>query len=234
MTKSKKLIVISLGGSLVAPEEIDAVFIKNFRDLIIGYARKGFKFIIVCGGGKTARKYQGAAKSITRISKEDADWLGILATRINAFLLKSVFGEFVCPNIIENPLGKIDFGKKVILFSGGWKPGRSTDYLSVLLAKRFGADKILNLTNIDYVYDKDPKKFKDAKRIKNIHWKEFRKLIPKKWSPGLNAPFDPIASKEAEKTGLEVAILNGKKLKNIENYLNGKNFIGTLIKNHNL
>lgn len=177
-----------------------------------------------------ARKYQNAAKSIAKISNEDADWLGILATRINAALLKSTLGELAHPDVIENPFGKIDFGKKVILFSGGWKPGFSTDYLSVLLAKRFRAEKVLNLTNIDYVYDKDPKKFKDAKQIKNIYWKEFRKLLPKKWSPGLNAPFDPIASKEAEKAGVEVAILNGKKLKNIEDYLNGKNFIGTLIK----
>ena len=230
MVKNKNFIVIALGGSLIVPDEIDAVFIKNFRDLIVGRAKKGFKFIIVCGGGKMARKYQNAAKSIAKISNEDADWLGILATRINAALLKSTLGELAHPDVIENPFGKIDFGKKVILFSGGWKPGFSTDYLSVLLAKRFRAEKVLNLTNIDYVYDKDPKKFKDAKQIKNIYWKEFRKLLPKKWSPGLNAPFDPIASKEAEKAGVEVAILNGKKLKNIEDYLNGKNFIGTLIK----
>src|SRR3989338_3318044 len=191
MVKNKNFIVISLGGSLIVPDEIDAVFIKNFRDLIVGRAKKGFKFIIVCGGGKMARKYQNAAKSIAKISNEDADWLAILATRINAALLKSTLGELAHPDVIENPFGKIDFGKKVILFSGGWKPGFSTDYLSVLLAKRFRAEKVLNLTNIDYVYDKDPKKFKDAKQIKNIYW---------------------------------------KKLKNIEDYLNGKNFIGTLIK----
>ena len=83
---------------------------------------------------------------------------------------------------------------------------------------------------IDYIYDKDPKLFKDAKPIKKTSWKEFRKILPKNWSPGLNSPFDPIAAKEAEKLNIEVASLDGKNLDNFERYLNNLNFIGTIIK----
>jgi uridylate kinase len=100
----------------------------------------------------------------------------------------------------------------------------------VLLAKNFGVKKIVNLTNIDYVYDKDPRKFKDAKKIEKISWKDFRKIVGDKWDPGLNVPFDPVASKDAEKLKLEVAIINGKSLDNFERYLNNEKFIGTVIK----
>ena len=75
-----------------------------------------------------------------------------------------------------------------------------------------------------------PKKFKNAVPIKNILWKDFRKIVGNKWEPRMNKPFDPIASREAEKLGLEVVILNGKKLKNFERYLNGEKFIGTVIR----
>jgi len=226
---SKNLIVISVGGSLIVPEKIDLNFLKTFKKLILKYIKKGKKFVIICGGGKTARNYQKMAKNFRGVKKEDVDWLGIYGTLINACLLKAIFHKWSHPKIIENPSEKINF-KERILIAAGWKPGFSTDYDAVLLAKNFGAKKIINLTNIDYVYDKDPKKFKDAKPKKQISWKEFRKLLPKKWSPGLNVPFDPVASREAQKLQLEVVIINGKKLKNLENYLENKNFIGTKIK----
>jgi uridylate kinase len=89
---------------------------------------------------------------------------------------------------------------------------------------------VVNLSNIDYVYNKDPKKFKNAKKIKEISWADFRKIVGDKWDPGLNVPFDPIASKIAQEAQMEVVIMNGKKLKNLENYLEGKKFTGTVIR----
>jgi uridylate kinase len=58
-------------------------------------------------------------------------------------------------------------------------------------------------------------------KIEQTNWADFRKLIPDRWDPGLSSPFDPIAAKEAESLGLEVAIINGKKLDEFENYLSG-------------
>ncbi len=224
----KNLIIISVGGSLIVPDKIDVSFLESFKSLITKYIKKGKKFIIICGGGKTARNYQEAAKALGNSGKEDNDWLGICGTKINAQLLKTIFSKFSYPKIIDNPLQKLDFKKKIILASG-WKPGFSTDFGVVILAKRFKAEKIINLTNINCVYNKDPKKFKDAKPVKKISWADFRKLLPEKWKPGLNSPFDPIASKEAQKLGIEVIILNGKNIKNLEKYLEGKQFIGTII-----
>lgn len=222
-------IVISVGGSLIVPGDIDTVFLSDFRDEIVRQTRKGKKFAIICGGGKTARKYQNAAKSLSQISNEDLDWIGIHATRINAHLMLSVLRKYANKKIVKNPASGFNFEKNVII-AAGWKPGFSTDYDAVLIAKKLKARRVVNLSNIKCVYDKDPNKFKSAKPIRHISWADFRKLLPAKWDPGLNAPFDPIASREAQRTCLEVAILDGKNIKNFRNYIEGKAFEGTIIR----
>jgi uridylate kinase len=224
----KNLFVISLGGSLLVPGEIDVNFLKKFKAIIEREIKRNKKFIIIVGGGKTARNYQNAAKSLIKVSNEDLDWLGIHATRINAHLLLTIFRKYAYYRIIKNPKEKVEFKEK-ILVAAGWKPGFSTDYDAVLLAKTYGSDTIINLTNVDYVYDKDPNKFKDAKPFKEISWKDYLKLIDQKWTPGMSAPFDPVASKLAQKFKFKVVILNGKKLKNLKNYLENIKFNGTLI-----
>jgi uridylate kinase len=224
----EEIYVISLGGSLVVPNEINIKFLSLFKNIIEKKIKENKKFIIIVGGGKTARNYQNAAKAITKVSNEDLDWLGIHATRINAHLLLTIFRKYAHFRIIKNPKEKINFKEK-ILVAAGWKPGFSTDYDAVLLAKTYGSDTIINLTNVDYVYDKDPNKFKDAKPFKEISWKDYLKLIEQKWIPGMSAPFDPIASKLAQKFKFKVIILNGKKIKNLKNYLENKKFTGTII-----
>ena len=223
-----KIYVISLGGSLVVPNEINIKFLSLFKNIIEKKIKENKKFIIIVGGGKTARNYQNAAKALTKVSNEDLDWLGIHATRINAHLLLTIFRKYAYFRIIKNPKEKAKFKEK-ILIAAGWKPGFSTDYDAVLLAKTHGSDTIINLTNVDYVYDKDPNKFKDAKPFKEISWKDYLKLIEQKWIPGMSAPFDPIASKLAQKFKFKVVILNGKKIKNLKNYLENKKFTGTII-----
>ena len=220
----KEILVLSVGGSLIVPDSIDINFLLEFKKIILNQNKK---FIIICGGGKTARRYQEVAKNIVPSLKDELDWLGIQATILNAYLLRTIFKEKAYKKIIRNPNEKVNFNEDILIASG-WKPGFSTDYDAVLLSKNFGIKKLVNLTNVDYVYNKDPK-FKDAKPIKEISWKEFRKLLPNKWEPGLSTPFDPVAAEEAEKSGLEVIVMNGKKLKNLENYLNKKEFIGTKI-----
>jgi len=223
----KEIIVISLGGSLIVPDEIDFRFLKNFRRLILTQSRRGKRFVLICGGGRTARNYQQAAKKIGRLTDNDLDWLGIHATRINAHLLRSIFVKVAHKKIVK-PTDIINF-KKSVLIAAGWKPGNSTDYCAVLLAKKYQAKKILNLSNIDYVFDRDPRTDKNAKPLEKMSWQDFRRLIPKKWSPGLNSPFDPVASRAAQNLGLEVAIINGRDFKSIGSYLAGKKFKGTMI-----
>ncbi|MDD4988911.1 MAG: UMP kinase [Candidatus Pacebacteria bacterium] len=221
-------IILSVGGSLLAPEGIDVDFIKKFKDLIVRHTENGERFAIIAGGGKTARVYQEGARAISKISAEDADWVGIFGTKLNAQLLRAVFAPLAGKRIIDDPSAPIDFKEKVII-GAGYEPGWSSDMDAVLIAKNLGAKKLVNLSNIDYVYDKDPRKNPDAKKIEEISWRDFRKIIPEKWDPGLNSPFDPNAAKEAEKMGLEVAVMNGKNLENLDAYLLGASYQGTRI-----
>ncbi len=228
----KNTYIISLGGSLIVPEIgiIDWKFLKAFRELIIKRIKKGDKFFIIAGGGSTARNYIHAADKIKKINNNDRDWLGIHATRLNAHLLRTIFSDVAQANIIKNPTYKHPVKNKVII-AGGWKPGWSTDYVATLIAQEYGIKKIINLSNINYAYDKDPNKFSDAKKIKKINWPDFQKIVGTKWSPGLNAPFDPIASQKSNQLNLEVSILNGKKTKNLEKYFDKLAFSGTVIAN---
>lgn len=226
----KKTYVISIGGSLIAPSQgIAWRFLKELRALILPEIKKGRKFFLIAGGGKTSRNYVAAASRVVKIRRDDLDWLGIHATRLNAQLLRTVFRDQANPEIIKDPTIRLS-GKRNIIVASGWKPGRSTDYVATIMAREYGVKTIINLSNIDYVYDKDPHKHEDAKIKPMMTWPEFRKLVGNKWSPGLNAPFDPVAAKKSEALGLEVVIMNGQSMKNLANYLAGEKFKGTVIR----
>ena len=225
----KNTFVLSVGGSLmVTSAGVDTGFLKEFCAFILGLTKKGYKFYLVAGGGVTARNYIKAALEITPISPADRDWVGISATHLNAQLLRASFGKIAYPTIIIDPTRKIS-SKKSIVVAAGYKPGWSTDYDAVLLAQANGIKTVINLSNIDYAYDKDPQRFKDAKKLEKVSWPEFRKIVGNRWTPGLNAPFDPIASREAGKDKMKVVILNGRNLKNLEACLKGGDFIGTVV-----
>lgn len=221
--------IISLGGSLIVPDEIDTNFLREFIAFIKAEVLEGRKYIIITGGGKIARKYQKATLELGSFTNEDVDWVGIYTTRMNANFLRILLKDIAHPEIVINPfdVGEV---KMPVIIASGWKPGWSTDYDAVEMAKIFNAKKIANLSNIDYAYDKDPKIFPDAKKIESISWSDFRKIIPEKWEPGLNSPFDPMAAKLAEEAQIEVAILNGRNILNLKNYFDGVLFKGTVIK----
>ena len=220
-----KALVISLGGSIIVPAGIDSDFLKRFREIILGLEQA--RFVIICGGGKICRNYQNAAKEMAGISKEDLDWIGIQATRLNAELVRSIFGETAYKKVIHDPHEEIDNSKRIVI-GAGFEPGSSTDLRAVQMAERFNAGKVVNMSNIDYVYDDDPKKNPHAKKLTSITWADFRKLVGSEWAPGLNMPFDPIASKEADKLGLEVVII-GNEISNLKRVLKGESYNGTTI-----
>ncbi len=226
-----KTILISLGGAIICPEpgKINAGFLKSFRSLILKFVKKNYRFVIITGGGKICRVYQNAAKEVSALSDEDKDWLGIHVTRLNAHLLRTIFRDIAYPVILDDPHKPIKNHWKVLI-GAGWRPGWSTDFVAVLLAKRFGANDIINASNTPYVYNKDFRKYKDAKPIKETRWQDYRKLIGARWIPGMSAPFDPIASKEAQKAKIRVFCIKGTDIKNFEQLLLEKHFQGTVIK----
>lgn len=227
---NEKIIAMSLGGSIVFPDgEPDAMFLKQFRKFVLEEIKKeGRKFLIVVGGGRLCRLYNEVASKVTNVTQEDKDWLGIHVTRLNAQLLRTIFYDVADPVVIHKP-GEIKELKYPVTIGAGWKPGNSTDLGTVQLALSYGVKIVINSSKPTHVYDKDPSRYKNAKPLEKLTWKEYKKLIPQKWTPGANLPFDPIATKFAEKEKMTVIILNGQNLSNLKSLLHNKPFIGTTI-----
>ncbi len=230
MSIKEKKIVFSLGGSLIVPGEApDIPFLKKFRIFILDLLKDGYKIAIVAGGGRISRKYNMTVQKIVKVGYDDRDWLGIAATKLNAELVRIMFSHYAYPRVLDNPDCLANKSTNKLVVAGGWKPGSSSDKVAVLWAKSFKAGVVVNLTDIDFVYDHDPDKYPEAKPLKSIDWKGFFKIIGKKWTPHKSAPFDPIAGQIAQKAKIKVIIINGKNFKNLKNCLEGKNFKGTVI-----
>ncbi len=227
-------IVMSVGGSLIVPDAIDTHFLSSLKDLIETETANGRRFIIITGGGKTSRRYVEAATEVANIDNEDQDWLGIHSTRLNGHLMRTIFRDLAHPVMVTNPDDVLDVPDSAKLVIGaGYRPGSSSDLQAVRVAERVKATKMINLSNIDYVYTADPKKDPEAEKIEDMTWEDFRKLIPapEEWSPNLSSPFDPVAAKRAHEANIEVAIINGTKIASLKNYLEDKPFTGTKIHN---
>lgn len=226
-----KRIVISVGGSMIFPEKISAEFVKNFRAFVVDQVEKGWKFLLITGGGRLTRIFQEGAREILgdEASKEDLDWLGIHTTRVNAHLMRTVFHDMAQPVIVTNPEeSEIDMDKSIVV-AGGWKPGWSTDYVAAKIAERIKAPYVVNLTNVSQVYDDDPSKNPDAKPIEKMTWKDFREMVGDEWIPGMNTPFDPIAAKLCEKNDTTVLIMGGNDLDNLKRAMEEGEFFGTVL-----
>lgn len=220
-------VVMSIGGSLVVPEGGPSqAFLQELNAFVREQVGVGRRFILVVGGGRTARQYIDAASSVHEIVAEDLDWLGIHSTRLNGHLLRTVFRDLAHPRVIKNPLRLPKAWSEPVLVAAGWKPGWSTDYVAARIASKVKATHIINMSNIDQVYDADPRKNLDAKPFAEMSWTIYRKMVGDKWNPGLSAPFDPIASKFCQKHKIQVAVI-GRDLENCAKLIAGDDFLGT-------
>lgn len=223
--------VISLGGSIIIPDKLDIPFLQEFYKEIVDYLTKHSeqKLIFVCGGGAIAREYQKAyAALVSPVEHAAQDWIGIAATRLNAELLRRLFHQYCQEDVVIDPSAVTSFQGRVLI-AAGWKPGFSTDFDAVLLAEKFGARTVINLSNIKKVYSADPKTHPDAYPLDTISWADFRKITGGTWTPGANVPFDPVAADQATKSALRVIVAYGRDLTNLRAILEERAFNGTLI-----
>ena len=225
-------VVMSIGGSLIVPNGgINVDFLKRLNSFVRQQlaSHPDRQFFLVIGGGATARHYRDAGRDVIgKLTDEDLDWLGIHSTRLNAHLIRTIFHDIAHPNIIEH-YDIIRKATEQVVVASGWKPGWSTDYDCVMLCEDYDVNVIINLSNIKQVYTADPQVDKDAKPIEHMTWQEFRGLVGDEWKPGMNAPFDPIAAKKAQGLGVKVVVMSGDDFDNVEKYLTGQKFLGTVI-----
>ena len=230
---AKKIVIISLGGSLIIPNKINTEFLNQFKKLLIKNQRK-YKFIVVCGGGKTARTYiQGLEDQKIKQKKKQLlqSYLGIASTRLNARFMTHFFGEDTHQGIPHNMTQiKGLLRKNSIIFCGAlrYSKNQTSDSTSAKLARHFNT-QFINLTNVKGLYTKNPKKFRSAEFIPEISHKDFlkkAKTIP--FTPGQHFVLDQKAAKIIKKSNITTFIL-GQDMKQLNNLLNKKHFIGTRI-----
>ena len=229
----KDRIVMSIGGSLIVPNGgIDTKFLSELNAFVREQLAKNpnRQFFLVVGGGKIARKYRDAGQEVIghELTRDDLDWLGIHATKLNAHLVRTIFRDLAHPYIIKH-YEIIRKAEEPVVVAAGWKPGWSTDFDAVLICEDYGVKEIINLSNIQQVFDSDPRKNPKAKPINKISWKDFRKLVGDVWIPGMNAPFDPVAAQKAEELAVKVVVMSGHDFDNIRKYFNHEKFLGTVI-----
>ena len=223
--------VISLGGSIIAPDKVDTEFLKKFHTEIIEYLDRDVnrKLIFVTGGGGPARAYQSAYREISSDTDDSLqDWIGIMATRLNGQLVKGIFGDYCKNDVVTDPTAPGSFDGRIMV-AAGWKPGWSTDFDAVVLAERFKADTVINLSNISKVYSADPNEDPAAVPLDKMSWDELKALVGDKWIPGRNVPFDPVATKKAAELKLKVITAAGRDIQNLSKLLENQDFEGTVI-----
>ncbi|MFA7707618.1 MAG: UMP kinase [Candidatus Pacearchaeota archaeon] len=229
----KRVVILSLGGSLIIPNQINYSFLKEFKK-VLEKNRKKYKFVIVCGGGKTARNYITGLEP-ENIKPKDKEYfqslLGIASTRLNARFMTYFFGEDAnegIPHNMKEVEGMLRFNDFVFCGALRYAKEETSDGTTAKLANYFNAD-FINLTNVKGLYDKNPKKFRNAKFIPEISHKEFYKMAKKlKYKPGQHFVLDQSAANLIKKHNITTYIL-GEDMKNLDNVLNNKHFVGTRI-----
>lgn len=227
----KKVMVLSLGGSLIVPNEIDLNFLENFKKVIKKHESK-YNFVVICGGGSVARKYISALKK-SKKSEFLQSMAGISITRVNARFMTYLFGRDANEGIPHdmNQVKNLLRTNNVVFCGALRYANKETSDSTAAKLARFFKTEFINLTVVPGLFTRNPLQFKDAKFIPEISWKEFHKKTEKiKYKPGQHFVLDQDASEIIMKEKIKTYIL-GKNLKNLDDLLSGKKFIGTIIEN---
>ena len=225
-------VVLSIGGSSIIPDgKPDLAFLKAMAQLI---KRSRNSFGILCGGGTFARTYANAARELGA-SEYEADSIAIRSTRQNAHLLLTALrgaGVDACERVIDDfELAKGPAKRSKAVVMGGTIPGITTDTDSVLLAEAIGAERLVNISNVDAIYDSDPRKNASAKKFSNMGYEELITLASSsdKRMAGTNFVFDLLACKLIARSEIETHFVSFKKMDDVENAIEGKKHGGTVV-----
>ncbi len=222
-----KTFVISLGGSLIVPDDIDFKFINKFKESIIKQSKKN-KFVIVCGGGSIARKYIDALRHESLSPKELA-MAGIRTTRINALFLMQIFGNKANSTLpLDIKAVESHLNKRNIVICGAlrFRPDSTSDGTAARIAMHLGSS-FINMTNVKGLFTSNPSTNKDAKFIPKISWAEFEKMaLALKFKAGQHFVLDQEAAVIIRKQKIRTYII-GKDTKALQNIISEKEFVGT-------
>ncbi len=222
-------VVVSLGGSVIVPDDNDDAFLKRFSEMISSLCDR-YQIYLVCGGGKIARYYIKVGRNMG-LPENDLDEMGILSTRINATLVAFSLGEKFVGKVPEDILEAHRLEKKgKVVVMGGTVPGHTTDAVSAMLAKEVRAARIINGTSVDAAYTADPRKFPDAERLSRITHQQLYELV----NVGLHGAgpsnvFDRLGAQVARDSHIDIYIVDGRDLNEMRAAIEGNPIKGTVV-----
>ena len=236
MLQYKKILLKFSGESLLAEDGycIDSEKLMKYAQQVKEATEMGVKLAIVIGGGNIYRGLNSSNKGFDRIK---GDYMGMMATIINAVALQSGLETIniksrVLTSIKMGPIGEAYSPKKVqeafannevVIFGGGTgNPFFTTDTAAALRAVEIGADVLLKATRVDGVYDSDPEKNPQAKKFSEITFTEA-------YSKNLKI-MDLTAFTMCKENNFPIIVFNVGDETSLKNIVSG-NKIGTLIKN---
>ncbi|MGI0140941.1 MAG: UMP kinase [Thermoplasmata archaeon] len=224
-------VVLSIGGSIVRTGEGDARYLTRLAALLRRLGRR-FPLLVTVGGGRTAREYITLGRELG-LTEIELDEIGIDVTRMHARLLAARIGPPTSthiPTTLATAVHELRSASPVVL--GGTEPGHTTDGVAALLAVRLRAVRLVNATNVDAVYERDPRTHPRAHPIREIAWPEFQKMVEAHVTAhaGQQFVFDRLGAEQLARVRIPTAIVFGRDLPNLERALTGRGFLGTLVR----
>lgn len=225
MPTKTDVVVLKLSGRLFFSTDFSelAEFFKHFV-----VAKENSKLVLVAGGGGPAREYIAIAQKLG-IDQSTQDELGIQASRMNARVMMKALGSIAATSLATNldelvEAFEVTERSKKIFVLGGLQPGQSTNAVAALVAEKLRAKVLINATDVDGVYTKDPHRFKRARMLDKVTPKSLAKILKiESMKAGSYDLMDPVALKLIERSRINTRIvkcnveslrlaLDGKKL----------------------
>jgi uridylate kinase len=221
-------VVLRIGGS-VAASPINSELIGKYCELLETLRKKGHEVVAVVGGGKLARELINVAKDMG-LSTQAQDELAISVSRLFAQLLLKKLGNLACGKVtITLDEAAECLNQRKIVLMGGLKPGITTDAVAALVAERVNAELLVKGTDQDGVYDKDPRKHKDAMKLDHLFLDDLGKVLElDKHEAGMHQVIDPVAITILKRRRMKLVVVNGFNPENVLAAVNGEN-VGTTI-----
>ncbi|MHA1614798.1 MAG: UMP kinase, partial [Candidatus Thorarchaeota archaeon] len=203
--------VLKIGGSLLYDKDGNILVekVRAYAAAIKSLVKDGHSLVVVVGGGIPARVFISAARDLGA-SEAQCDWLGIKLARNNAELLCAGLGDIAYPKIVET-LDELEVAVKIgkVVLMGGLIPGQSTNAVAALAAETVNAETLFNATNVDGVYDHDPKE-SGAIRFDTITISELKKVLSGGGTKaGEYKLFDSVAIRVVERSKIPTVIFDG-------------------------
>jgi uridylate kinase len=221
-------VVLRIGGSVVA-SPVNTELMRKYAELLKNLRMDHHEIAAVVGGGKLAREFIAVVKDL-ELTEQAQDEIAISVSRLYAQLFIKILGDEGCGKVVttlDEAAGCLAKGKIIVM--GGLKPGITTDAVAALVAERINADLLVKGTDQDGVYDKDPRKHKDAIKLDHLFLEDLCQILElDKHEAGMHQVIDPVAIEVLMRRKVKLVVVNGFNPENVLAAVNGEN-VGTII-----